>query len=832
MKKLILSLVLILSVICFVSCTGGAGVTVNGLEVSGQKTEFIVGEAFDEGEIKVVASLSDGTSLEVTKDAVITEPASLSSVGTYAVIVTYKQFSTSYQINVAPVAAEANLIVDEDEAKTAYVVGEAISAEGAKVYAVSGNTLEEVAISECAVKVVDANGVEVAGEVKVAGTYNVVISYGELQSSYQVQVLVNNYETVVEAIAVAVENASNVKSGFAAMSNYGNVTNYIYEFGQGYLKSASGTDEWGYDTYHYELQEDGSVFGVNEYEDWDGSMVVGPAYGDLTENHVKGVDFSSLLSYSVELYGIEAVASALAELGQSETATNHETVVSSCPSCGSHYAYSFYFEYIYENFYYYCVSVSFGLSASESIAMLDVTVDAYYSEENVMVDENGNVIGKNPEATAPDFTRTLTAVQEDGERTATMPYPKASLVFESYDVVDENGNDVNGSTVNATMGNGISLNVVNAKPETASPSIDEIQVLATDAEGFETYSVYGSYYEGVVTINAYKAGTYTITISSANVEKSFTLVVEPAKVTSFAPAVYDESWWDFVEKSEVNVYTNVSVEFRAIVNEGADAGYTAALKVASENAEVSEVWEAHQFVATVPGTYVVVLTSTADATFTAELTINVEDAPSVAEMLTGTYTFESGMFGTFKYVFSPDAEGATSGTCAITAPGNESWGAAAVDVVVKYSYTDGWLSVTTLDGMMPQASFDFDTNYNLICIYNGYEQGILVKEGSTPSGEISGTYTYSMPHPMVPGMTINYQLTFNADGTGSYDLKGQSYYGTFTYVAENGVITFSDVTPLLGTNPVTLTATYEGDVVTATYYCAEWEETETNEYVK
>ena len=133
--------------------------------------------------------------------------------------------------------------------------------------------------------------------------------------------------------------------------------------------------------------------------------------------------------------------------------------------------------------------------------------------------------------------------------------------------------------------------------------------------------------------------------------------------------------------------------------------------------------------------------------------------------------------------------------------------------------------------MMPQASFDFDANYNLICIYNGYEQGILVKEGAS-SSEVSGSYVYSMPHPMVPGFTIDYVLTFNADGTGSYDLKGQSYYGTFTYVAENGVITFSDVTPLLGTNPVTLTATYEGNVVTATYYCAEWEETETNEYVK
>ena len=155
----------------FVSCSETSGVTVSELEVSGQKTEFVVGDAFDEGEIKVVAKLSDNTSLDVTKDAKVSAPASLESVGTYAVIVTYKAFSTSYQINVAPVAAEANLMVDASAAKTAYVIGEQASAEGAKVYHVSGASLEEVAISECQVKVVDAQGNEVNGPFAVSGTY-------------------------------------------------------------------------------------------------------------------------------------------------------------------------------------------------------------------------------------------------------------------------------------------------------------------------------------------------------------------------------------------------------------------------------------------------------------------------------------------------------------------------------------------------------------------------------------------------------------------------------------------------------------------------------------
>ena len=828
MKKIILSLVLLLSVICLVSCTGESGVKVSGLEVSGQKTEFVVGEEFETGEIKVVAMLSDNTSLDVTKDAKVTEPASLSSVGTYAVIVTYKEYSTSYQINVAPVAAEANLIVDAAEAKTSYVIGEEVSAEGAKVYHVSGAQLEEVAISECQVKVVDAQGNEVSGAIKVSGVYNVVVSYAELSASYSVAVAIHSYENVADAIAAGVANAGNVNSGVAVMTNYGSSTKYIYEIGNGYLKSASGSDEYGYDVYHYELQEDGTVFGVNEYENWDGAMTIGPAY-DVTENHVLGADFSSLLSYSVPMFGLEAVVSGLYEQGASETSTNFESSVEVCPSCGAHVAYTFSYEFVQENFYYYFVSVSFGLSESESISSVEVTMDAYYSEEKVVVDESGNVIGVQPDVEYPDFSRVLEGSQNDGERTATNPYPAESLVFSSFDIVDENNNDVNGTTVNATMGGSVYLSVVNAAPSTASGAIDEVVITVLDADGFETYSVYGSYDSGMISLSAYQPGTYTVNVTTAKVEKSFTLVVEAAAVEYFAPAVYDASWWEFVEKSEVSVYANVLVEFNAYVNDGADASYTAQFKEAYENATLNEGWEAHEFTASAPGTYVVVLTSTVNPAFSAELTIVVSEAPSVAELLTGTYAFDSGMFGKFVYVFSTDFEGAASGTCSITAPGNEMFGAPAVDVVVKYSYEDGWLTVTDVNGMMPQASFTFDASYNLVCVYNGYEQGILEREGAS-SSELEGTYVYSFNHPMT-GMLVEEMIIFNADGTGFYDLCGSMFVGTFSFTAEDGIIVFSNIESLMGELPVLL-ANYEGNVVTLTYSNADFGIEATYDFVK
>lgn len=828
MKKIILSLVLLLSVICFVSCSETSGVTVNELEVSGQKTEFVVGDAFDEGEIKVVAKLSDNTSLDVTKDAKVSAPASLESVGTYAVIVTYKAFSTSYQINVAPVAAEANLMVDASAAKTAYVIGEQASAEGAKVYHVSGASLEEVAISECQVKVVDAQGNEVNGPFAVSGTYNVVVSYEEMSTSYAVAVSIHNYETVAEAVAAGVANAGNVKSGEAVVTNYGNSTKYIYEFGQGYLKSASGSDEYGYDIYHYEVKADGTVFGLNEYENFDGQMTIGPAY-DVTENNILGADFSSLLSYSVPMYGIDAVVSALYEQGVQETATGFESSVEVCPSCGAHAAYTFKYEFVQDNFYYYVVSVSFGLSESESISSVEVRMDAYYEESKVVVDENGNVVALQEGVEYPDFSRVVSATQVDGERTATNPYPVETLIFNSFDITDFEGNDVNGKTVSAQKGSSMYLMVANATPETASGLIDQFEITVTDSEGSETYSVYCSYEDGMISVNPYSTGTYTVTVTTTNVEKSFTLVVEAAAVDYFAPAVYDNNWWEYMECFETSVYTNVIVDFKATVNDGADAGYTVALKDAYENVSLNEGYECHEFSASVPGTYVLVLTSTENPSFTAELTVTVSAAPGVAEMLTGTYVFESGMFGKFEYVFTPDSEGAASGTCHITAPGNESWGAPAIDVVVKYSYEDGWMNVTDLNGMMPQASFALNDNYELICVYNGYEQGVLERENASSSA-VEGTYIYSFTHPMT-GMAVEETIIFNADGTGFYELSGAMFIGTFTYVAEDGIIMFSNIESIMGELPV-LYAYYAGDVVTLTYSNVDFGIESTNDFVR
>ena len=137
--------------------------------------------------------------------------------------------------------------------------------------------------------------------------------------------------------------------------------------------------------------------------------------------------------------------------------------------------------------------------------------------------------------------------------------------------------------------------VSDALPETASPSVDEIVVTAYQ-DGEETYSVFGGYdleedWSGIRTfvyVTAYQAGTYTIEVKTQNVTKTFTIVAGYAPVESFVVAVYDDNMWDYVETSEVEVVVNQTVDFMAVVNEGANKNYTVSYGAEYENISLEE----------------------------------------------------------------------------------------------------------------------------------------------------------------------------------------------------------------------------------------------------
>ena len=200
--------------------------------------------------------------------------------------------------------------------------------------------------------------------------------------------------------------------------------------------------------------------------------------------------------------------------------------------------------------------------------------------------------------------------------------------------------------------------------------------------------------------------------------------------------------------------------------------------------------------------------------FTATLTVNVEEAPSIAEILNGKYQFNSAMLGSAIYEFTPESEGAVKGQLVITYEGAY---VGTGEGYFNYEFVDGWLQVNAQNAGSYNCPFgvEIDEQYNLLCTYNFFAQGELVKYEETESieGALVGLYAATFVHPM-NGFEFVMELVFAADGTGSYALMNNAYEGTFKYTNAEGVITFSEVTAIFGAD-VELTATIADNVITA-----------------
>ena len=94
-----------------------AAKTLTKIDVSGTPEEFWKGDAFSHDGITVTATWDDGTQTDVTSESEFSTP-DMSTAGTKTVTVTYKEMTTTYDIDVKTIA---------NTQKTAYTVSEAIA---------------------------------------------------------------------------------------------------------------------------------------------------------------------------------------------------------------------------------------------------------------------------------------------------------------------------------------------------------------------------------------------------------------------------------------------------------------------------------------------------------------------------------------------------------------------------------------------------------------------------------------------------------------------------------------------------------------------------------
>ncbi len=351
-------------------------------------------------------------------------------------------------------------------------------------------------------------------------------------------------------------------------------------------------------------------------------------------------------NYEASYYGAEQVLKALYDLkANAIDGTLTETMENG--------VYGFTFDYAFEaveawdtdTAYRYIVN--FTLGDAYTISTLDVTVETYY---DVLTIED---------AAVPSLTRTYNFEQYVGAY-VNCPLNPAEVLATDFALEDAYGTAI---TDTVTLDQGVlnDIVIVDAVPSTADFALDAVTVTAIDDQdmpvefGWEWEDNYYGVDGNTIEIKISALGTYTVTISTMNVEKTITVevVVPVTRELNFTS-----------RGNEVTTLTgNVdsAVNFNVVANAGADASATVTLTAPAGSAvDTTLVGSdgAYTFTPDVVGTYTVTAVSTVDDTIRATLTITVEEAISMADVLSGTYTIDATTNAMFEgtVTFTPDEE--------------------------------------------------------------------------------------------------------------------------------------------------------------------------------
>lgn len=562
------------------------------------------------------------------------------------------------------VATLTSIDVNADAAKVYYHLGDTLSTAGVKVYETYENTLTDDTLSLVSdlsgytVKVFDTSGVEVTGAFSAFGSYSVVVSKGELSDNYEVKVGTVVYANASDALEVGVSNGSKISNGVAVINQFGEETVFTYAFGENYTTYNNGESD-----YHLTQLEDETVFGVYEH-DGEVYAIYGPTLDDMN-----GVDFSAYISYYDYVYGTEQLLNAIYTLGNEETSWNYvEGVADLCTVCGVQHSYTLSFEALIEDFYYVFFDVEFALDpVAGSISSANISMEVYYSY-NLTLDEEAGTYSINEDITEPDYTRDITISQETGDRVAENNNGPEVYQFTSYDLTFD-GDVVGTDSIVTSPGNSVVLAASNAVPSSATFAIDEPIVEYTCDTDASAYGYYESNVGGIQ-FTPYGQGTFTVTVTTVNITKTFTVVSEYAEVTEISGAIYSEVEWDYVAVTEYSCEVGSEVEISAIVNENANPEFTASLPEGTENATVESLYGSTYFSATAEGTYVVTVTSVANPSVSATITITVNPKAASTDYV-GTREVDHPYFGptvanyritlksdgTGSYIFDIEGEG-------------------------------------------------------------------------------------------------------------------------------------------------------------------------------
>ena len=535
-------------------------------------------------------------------------------------------------------------------------------------------------------------------------------------------------DNVVETMVMSsVKHAGDVKSGTTTFTSgtegnmnteYAETTNY--EFRNGYFFVESAYKGEVQHTDYYMLKEDGSPYSVRVGKDDDGNEKLQQNPEEYKEENLLGYRFNSIIFDSeLTFYGADSVISQLYKIA---VMNKNGDFVESYKIVDGKVVGSFSFgEHDAADGYFFRLSIELvtnevGFLESATLISNKYTTahykvvdgyavpktqgeyDAEYGDKKDEEDEEGEegeegaegeegeeeeIVQRDPNAEViPFYNWEITISQSATCENANVPNPyDASIVlFKSVDFQFEDGTPVpDVVTMEATTRN--IFYIRNLVPETAIAALNpETHTIDGQVADFldPRLMIFYNKTDSYINVNALQQiGTYEVTFNFGALSKTFIIDVIPATPTQLDASVSDGN--TFTPTDSAKTYEGMNLSFKPVAPaDYYDTRVTLAITSGNE-ADATIVWDEelgeYVFNSTKIGTYVIEMASVKNPEVVATLTIEVEELPDVASLLSGTYQYTMKVAGREKVVysvaFSPDNDGdLLMGTVEVTWTGN------------------------------------------------------------------------------------------------------------------------------------------------------------------
>ena len=611
---------------------------------------------------------------------------------------------------------------------------------------------------------------------------------------------------------------------------YGTAINSLIVYELGNASSMIYDSNINYDetyTYWYTIYN-GAIFGVQEYGEYVSSPYA-PESG-LVDGYGFADVFGSDDDAEDTFFGANALVAGLYEIATGEDAVDFAEYVAVIDG-ETLYVFNFstvisYTDYTGETYYeMYNVEVAFSLSDSYTYETVLVSSSKYNAAAEID-EESGDVLGYYATTLIPTTTYTYNVWQTVGDRDLEFKYDPEEILLTDYDLLD--GETVIEEDIEMIAGTNLTLSLGNVAPETADKSLDSIDVAG---DGISV-----NYWDGDITIYAGAPGEASFTVTTINTEKVYNVTVVAPAVSEIYATVNGTP----VPSTGIQIYSEnytASLTFSAAVNSYANGAYTAMLSPTSSNTLTDNGDGTYTLnISTDRGgnaTEMVLITSGENADVTYTLLVNVVPAPTPAEILSGNYAGYiadmrfSGYNDAIEVAFTPESEGATSGSLSVTVTyfSYMEWAEVSYTDVLSYTYSDGVITTTLTSTTYTEEAglgytFSINDNYELVIGWT-YGESALASVDAPAAISVAGEYRYSFYNEETGSLEACYQLILNSDGTGTFKYRTWSTdpMGWTDVFTTNLTWTLSDSVE----NGVSITVEDSTYLQSGTYVYGEWE---------